>query len=309
MYRMEHNGIKLAKEWRAELERELGKGIAAVDLARCAVLIAAEDDALVDVAGMPLPVEQWLGRLDRMADEISHAHLPTEGRPLPPEEAEERISNYLHEVQGFALPSCEDFPEGLDEGVLHHPGAWANPDMAYLTSGLANKRLSPPVMAILKASLARRLSLRHNALRYGLSLRRLPSSPFEPPELEPVPGAATVNALNSFALEACLRQLKRAFWPFAWNASVDGSAGAVGAEANGGFRPAAEALVQGGDLHGGLEKIAEARAARNRLDRGIPGATGFPFIYFFLILFWSFPLLGFWTGFSPFGQQQERETW
>lgn len=53
-----------------------GKDLDMVDVARAALEISAEDDALVSHSSVPLPVDSYLDRLDSMATEFAGHHLP-----------------------------------------------------------------------------------------------------------------------------------------------------------------------------------------------------------------------------------------
>jgi hypothetical protein len=70
-----------------------------LDLAKAALEIAAEDDALVSHSPVPLPVDAYIDRLESMAVEFAHHYLPA--RDKSPTALFEALDIYLYGYQGF----------------------------------------------------------------------------------------------------------------------------------------------------------------------------------------------------------------
>jgi hypothetical protein len=70
-----------------------------LDLAKAALEIAAEDDALVSHSPVPLPVDAYIDRLESMAVEFAHHYLPAQDKS--PTALFEALDIYLYGYQGF----------------------------------------------------------------------------------------------------------------------------------------------------------------------------------------------------------------
>jgi hypothetical protein len=70
-YEWDDDGAELASRIRADFCANIGRGEAGLDVAEAALQVAAEDDALMSVTGVPLPIAPYLQRIQRMADELS----------------------------------------------------------------------------------------------------------------------------------------------------------------------------------------------------------------------------------------------
>lgn len=79
-----------------------------LDLARAALEIAAEDDALVSHSVVPLPVESYLSRLDVMAAEVANHHLPASAEERTPRAVFDALNKYLFIYQ-VRHPRASDF--------------------------------------------------------------------------------------------------------------------------------------------------------------------------------------------------------
>lgn len=82
--------------------REVCAGEHAMRVGRAALFIAAEDDAAVSNSAVPLPVEPYLARLDRMASDA--AALLRSAKSDGPEAAVGVVSRYLFETMRFNVP-------------------------------------------------------------------------------------------------------------------------------------------------------------------------------------------------------------
>ena len=91
-----------AEIFRARNHGDLGGGASAqsesapADLARAALEIAAEDDALISHSPVPLPVDAYLARLDSMAAELAGHHLLPNACDRTPEAVFRVMDSYIY---------------------------------------------------------------------------------------------------------------------------------------------------------------------------------------------------------------------
>lgn len=85
--------------------RTVSDGPGTVDLARAALEIAAEDDALVSHSPVPLPVDAYLNRLQAMALEFAGHYLPPQCDN--PDSVLEALDLYLFGYQ-VCPPFCHE---------------------------------------------------------------------------------------------------------------------------------------------------------------------------------------------------------
>ncbi len=76
-----------------------------LDLAKAALEIAAEDDALVSHSPVPLPVDAYIDRLESMAVEFAHHYLPAQDKS--PTALFEALDIYLYGYQVATKLSTE----------------------------------------------------------------------------------------------------------------------------------------------------------------------------------------------------------
>lgn len=262
---MQHAGLRVAKQWRKQLESELTKSMPRIDVLYASLLIAAEHDALTDAACIaPLPVNAWMDRVYRIASELAQV-LPTNGRPLQAEQSLHTILDHLYNVHGFTIVNdISSLPAGE---TLEHPGAWIATSHAYLHKCLGTRVCSPASFSILASAVVRCLGER-GVVNYALAFANGCSD-----EPMPVSGGQSVNAVPVSLLVDNLKVLKLGFFPFAFDVPQEPSLADPCFSANGFCYAASQKLV-GGEAAGGAEKLAIDRAARHRQDRGISGATG-----------------------------------
>jgi hypothetical protein len=276
-YEWEDEGAALAATLRDAFTANVRRGEAAMDVAEAALLVSAEDDALMSVTGVPLPVQPYLQRIERMADELSASAL------LPASASDDDVSSqaaviaavddYVFVRQGFRPPAA---PAIGARTAVDMPGVYEDPRHAYLNCVLTRKVGSPATLAVLYAALWRAL-LARRAVRFGVRLR-LPRDACSAPSAVPLPAGALSRSgafVNTWpatdALADMLRQLKRAYWPFRWDTALDAEEdGPCGS--GGGFLAASRAALGTGEED--AMTTAVARTAAHRLARGVWTSSG-----------------------------------
>lgn len=239
-----------------------------IDLARAALAIAAEDDALVSHSSVKFPDLSYLQRLERIANDVAFTVLPT----LSARNARGRVEavyNHLFGTLGFTTPAMAGGRSNIPIGsTVDHPGVYEDARHAYINEALVRKRGIPAILAVIAADIYRRL-LEIGAIEFAVRLDVKDLTTLPTVELLEgisresaiVPGTGTpLNFCTTDTLAECLLFLRRAYWPYTWDAKL------------GGFQSAARAFLNGGE---DAELEAIARTARHRLDRGIwtsPGA-------------------------------------
>lgn len=277
-YRRTDFSDDLAREARAAFAANVAGGEAAVDLAAAALQVAAEDDAIASSSTVPFPVESYLDRVAALASDCAARHPDLAG--MPPAQAVQAVRAFLFDDEEDEGGGQRRRPFRVSKGGrsalprrarLNHPGTQEAAAPAYLNEVLVRRSGHPAALAILLHDVLRRLFLAGRlpcaALVSGGDWDGLPAaSPL--PNLTPSAAAALPNTCSSDALVELLRRLKRSYWPFPWDSSVDERR-----MSHGGFRGAAKAAL------GSAEVTAEVRAisatAQHRLQRGIftsPGA-------------------------------------
>ena len=220
-----------------------------LDLAEAALLISAEDDALISHSPVPFPVDSYLGRVSGLAEELLGSVLPPLSEPSTPREILAATDDYLYSRMGFRVPSSRG---------SGHPG-WASnnvgcdPRHHYLHLTLSTRRGSPQALAVLHGAVLAQLVAcgRLNALvrvdcppgggRPKAVLLAEPGSASDhevaPPHGSPGSGSgddpvalavtqrgrrrARLMALRAGGMEllrGMLLPLKRAYWPWGWPA-------------------------------------------------------------------------------------------
>ena len=108
----------------------IARGEAAMHLAEAALLIASEDDAIASHSTVPFPVESYLGRIQKLAEEFEQQRLRpmnaaaggAEGR-LAASVVMADLDDYLFHAQRFSVPGFgrSNLPSGA---LVDHPGVW-----------------------------------------------------------------------------------------------------------------------------------------------------------------------------------------
>jgi len=269
-----------ARVSRSSFVKEIGKlskplrkdGTArSLDLAKAALEIAAEDDALVSHSPVPLPVDAYIDRLESMAVEFAHHYLPAQDKS--PTALFEALDIYLYGYQGFRRTQLLQ-PE--DARVF------------YLNTVLTSRLGSPVMLALIYSELVKRLQ-QMGAISISVDME-LPSNLVDLPH----PRVAAQDGLGSTEGANCLRlltpqlllvevlvSLKQLYWPWrATNSTEEDSmflqAATSASRGTGMTAPTSpfESLFHAPSSSRGAE-VARARAAQLRLQRGIWTSSNF----------------------------------
>jgi hypothetical protein len=270
-YEWNDEGAVLASSLRAEFATNVARGEAALDVALAALQVAAEDDALMSITGVPLPVEPYLQRLERLSDDLC-ACLSEAGGEAP-QAVVDRADAFFYGAHRFRPPPAPALSAGAV--VLDMPGVHSDPRHAYANNALTTKVALPPLLGILYADVWRRVQAR-GGVSFSIGMR-LPATPWEAPQAVPLPHLTTLGAgvVNTWpaadALVQLLRHLKRCYWTHSWDTGLDDPEdGPYGS--GGGFLGAAESLLGGAQRDAATTAIA--RTAAHRLARGIWTSSG-----------------------------------
>eukprot|EP00873_Tetraselmis_striata_P010348 jgi/Tetstr1/430612/TSEL_020409.t1 len=247
------------------------RGEAGVNLAEAALHIAAEDDAIVSHSAVAFPVDAYLGRVERMVDELARLRLAH----LPPGEAEPAevlaaVDAYLYTEKRLGLggPGKSAIPAAAR---VAHPGVWEEPRRAYLNELLTRRVGTPACLAILYAEVMQRL-LQKGAVDFAVrmecpSFNELPRAVVLPGLTRASlarPDGSLTNTCTMDALYEVLIHLKRSYWPYGWDSAY--TEGGASFASYGGFDAAARVAVEGMQS---AEMEAISRTAAHRLSRGI----------------------------------------
>ncbi|CAM6084071.1 unnamed protein product [Calypogeia fissa] len=245
----------------------------AVDVARAALEISAEDDALVSHSSVPLPVDSYLDRLDSMATEFAGHHLPAHSPDVF-----ESLGSYLWSYKGFRCTKARTSQDARD----------------FYLNGVLTRRQGPPLMlGLIYSEVVKRLwrsgtidflvdmDIPVDGLSFPLPIYKKPYGTSVRSVDDPEDNTELFNPKN--VLSEILRSLKKLYWP--WRSLPGAGEGSD-------FLEAATAASRGivtsaSDSHGPFEslfnapssergsEVARARAAQYRLQRGIWTSTTF----------------------------------
>lgn len=248
-----------------------GKPEGSVDLARAALEIAAEDDALVSHSPVPLPVDAYLNRLQAMAVEFAGHYLPRQ-HASDPYTVFEALDLYLFGYQGFKR--TKSLHNIVDARVF------------YLNTVLTTRLGTPVMLALIYSELIKRLQ-QIGVIDFSVDME-LPTNLNDFPR----PRVATQDDTKrgdeqtllftpELLLVEVLRSLKQLYWPWRENGTIGEGSGflqaATAASRGIGMTASASAfdsLFHAPHSSGGAE-LARARSAQLRLQRGIWTSTNF----------------------------------
>lgn len=239
-----------------------------LESARAALDVASEDDALVSHSPVSLPVDSYLGRLNSMAVEFARHHMPS--HPQTPEAVLNSLDNYLYGYKSFQRTSASGIGDARN---------------SYLNMVLTRRIGTVAVLAIIYSELVRLLKA-WGVIEFVVDMIA-PADQFSLPR--PVVRRCATDVLDCEApqlltpqglLTEILTTIKDIYWPWkVINGSLEGSNFLKAADAaNHGIHMAASAPVESlftapSNIMG--SEVASARAAKHRLQRGIPTSTSF----------------------------------
>ncbi|KAK9682796.1 hypothetical protein RND81_10G097000 [Saponaria officinalis] len=223
----------------SEIERETSICINKhVDLGKTALYIAAEDDSLISHSSVPLPVDAFLDRLDRLS--TSYCPHYRSSFASSPEDLLDNVEKYLYVTKGFRRAAAGYRPD---------------PRVFYLHSVLAQRCGTVAVLSLIHSEVLKTLQL-WGVINFDVEI-------YYPHDLVSLPraynkkkGTASdqqhIMTAESLLVEI-LRNLKTTYWPFHQGHSKNL------------FLMAADAA---NCIDSGFER-ASAKAAQHRLDRGV----------------------------------------
>lgn len=245
-----------------------------VDLARAALEIAAEDDALISHSTVPLPVDAYLQRLDLMANEIEGHYLPVSPLQRTPDAVFKVMNNYIYGFMGFTRAAFTGGPGDARD--------------FYLNGVLTRRRGTPLMLALIYSELANRLRQR-GAIDFMIEME-LPLDLLSLPRPRLVFSEAAFQAESEITavvlkphllLFEILLSLKQLYWPWRSDRGSSGGSGfleAAAANSHGmgmGIMGPAPGPSSTANYQRSGAELAAARAAQYRLQRGIWTSTGF----------------------------------
>ncbi|KAL5570619.1 hypothetical protein UlMin_027194 [Ulmus minor] len=230
----------------SEIERETSISINRyVDLGKTALFIAAEDDSLVSHSSVPLPVDAFIDRLDSLSMGYC-SHFSSSFRSSP-ETFLDSLETYLYHSKGFRRSNGRYQLE---------------PRALYLHSVLTHRSGSTAMLSLIYSEILKMLRL-WGLLDFDVEIffphdhHSLPRAYHKQKTKESdQPHIMTSQAL----LVEMLRNLKDAFWPF----QNDGTGSLFLRAAH-----AANSIDRPNVNEDSGFKLASAKAAQHRLDRGV----------------------------------------
>ncbi len=141
--------------------RQIGE--AKLDLAKMALLVAAEDDALTSHSSVKFPVNAYLKRLDALTRDFE---VVLELNNMSNAADADKIDLLIEFLFGPSTPNATRFrtyQSKFDRGDLHNtvvdaPGVYESPHPAYLNNVLTRKRGLSANLAIIASDLLRKLT-------------------------------------------------------------------------------------------------------------------------------------------------------
>ncbi|XP_073311594.1 uncharacterized protein [Primulina huaijiensis] len=230
----------------SDIERETSTRVNKdVDLGRAALHIAAEDDSLISHSSVPLPVDDFLFRLDSLA--VEYCSRYSSSLRSSPEDFLECLNRYLYVNKAFRRSSARN---QVEQRAL------------YLNSVLTHRSGSVPMLSLIYSEILKMLRL-WGVLNFDVEIF-FPHDSYSSPSCYHKQESKESDQLYVMASQALLveilQDLKHAFWPF----QLDHARSLF-------LRAAYAAHCYNGsseNKESALE-LASAKAARHRLQRGV----------------------------------------
>ncbi|GFP93420.1 hypothetical protein PHJA_001486400 [Phtheirospermum japonicum] len=230
----------------SEIERKTSISVnRGVDLGRAALNIAAEDDSIVSHSSVPLPVDDFIERLDNLSMGYCSRYSSSFGSS--PETFLDCLERYLYVNKGFRRTN------GRNQ-VEHRA--------LYLHSVLTHRSGSVSMLCLIYSEILKMLRM-WDVLHFDVEIF-FPRDPYSSPrgyqkQKSNESDQAHIMTSQSLLVEI-LKDLKNAFWPFQLShATSPFLRAAQAAQCFTGFKNTEESALE----------LASAKAARHRLQRGV----------------------------------------
>ncbi|KAL8061879.1 hypothetical protein ABFX02_02G111500 [Erythranthe guttata] len=231
----------------SEIEREtsitVNKG---VDLGRAALHIAAEDDSLISHSSVPLPVDDFIERLNCLSMGYC-SHYGSSFRSTP-ENFLDCLERYLYVNKGFRRTNARN---QIEQRAL------------YLNSVLTHRSGSVSMLSLIYSEILKMLRM-WDVLNFDVEIFFPDGSHSSPrgyyrKQTSKDSDNSHIMTSQSLLVEI-LKDLKNAFWPFQLDNSISPFARAA---------QAAQCFTGSNDSEESALGLASAKAARHRMQRGV----------------------------------------
>ncbi|KAI3445136.1 hypothetical protein Pfo_001801 [Paulownia fortunei] len=229
----------------SDIERETSISVnRGVDLGRAALQIAAEDDSIISHSSVPLPVDDFIERLDSLSMGYC-SHYSSSFRSSP-EIFLECLERYLYVNKGFRRTNAKN---QVEQRAL------------YLNSVLTHRSGSVSMLCLIYSEILKMLRM-WDVLNFDVEIffpHDSHSSPRGYQKQKSKESDQSHIMTSQSLLVEILKDLKNAFWPF----QLD--------HARSPFLRAAQAAqcFTGSNTKESALELASAKAARHRLQRGV----------------------------------------
>ncbi|XP_019185316.1 PREDICTED: uncharacterized protein LOC109180270 isoform X2 [Ipomoea nil] len=242
--RMAREGFYSQIQKLSEIERETSISInRRVDLGKAALYIAAEDDSLISHSSVPLPVDDFLARLDDLSMDYC-SHYGSSFRSSP-EEFLKCLDRYLYIDKGFRRMSNQTEQRAL-----------------YLHSVLTHRAGSAPLLSLIYSEVLKMLRL-WGLLNFDAEVF-FPLDHYSYPRGYPKKKGKESDQSHIMTAESLLVQLlkdlKVAFWPFQHDPTRSPFLRAA---------DAANCSERTQNTKESALELASVKAAQHRLQRGV----------------------------------------
>ncbi|KZV54433.1 hypothetical protein F511_09748 [Dorcoceras hygrometricum] len=216
-----------------------------VDLGRVALHIAAEDDSLISHSSVPLPVDDFLFRLDNLA--VEYCSRYSSSLRSSPEDFQECLNRYLYVNKAFRITNATD---QVEQRAL------------YLNSVLTHRSGSVPMLSLIYSEILKMLHL-WGVLNFDVEIF-FPHDSYSSTRGYHKQESKESDQLDVMTSQALLveilQDLKNAFWPF----QLDDCRSLFLRAAY-----AAHCYNESNETKESALELAAAKAARHRLQRGV----------------------------------------
>ncbi|XP_073128047.1 uncharacterized protein [Henckelia pumila] len=230
----------------SDVERDMSMRVNKdVDLRRAALHIAAEDDSLISHSSVPLPVDDFLFRMDSLA--VEYCSRYSYSLRSSPDDFLECLNRYLYVNKAFRRTDARNQVEQRS---------------LYLNSVLTHRSGSVPMLSLIYSEILKMLRL-WGVLNFDVEIffpRDSYSSPIGYHKQESKESDQLDVVTSQALLVEILQDLKHAFWPFQLDQARSPFLRAA---------YAAHCYNRPNENKESALELASAKAARHRLQRGV----------------------------------------